>query len=145
MDNEVNSQVPLQSLELPSHEELAHLALNDPSSYEALRRELIDSFIDQAPVTYKRRLLGVQFRVDNVRLLSRSALGSTVKVYQMMCEILSQLNDNWQDLNHLDDYLANNPPLSAADYKTYDARILEFRPSTANIKNQAGDSDERLS
>ena len=75
----MNASLPV---ELPSHEVLSRLARDDPHAYEALRKQLIDSFIDSAPEKVQSRLRGTQFRVDCVRRLSHSALGSTIKVYE---------------------------------------------------------------
>ena len=86
-----------QPIELPSHEVLSELARENPQAYEDLRRELIDRFIESAPERLKPRLSGIQFRVDCVRGLSRSALGATVRVYEMMWESFLRLNVNWQD------------------------------------------------
>ena len=79
-DRAAGSQVPT---ELPSHEELSQLARDDPQAYETLRRALVENFIDNAPDKYKKRLRGIQFRVDHQRQLSHTALGSTVRIYKL--------------------------------------------------------------
>lgn len=119
-----------QPLELPSHEVLAQLAHDDPQAFENLRRELVDSFIDSAPAKYQPRLNGIQFRVDCERRLSRSALGSTVRVYKLMWESFLCLNRNWQELVHAkeagESWHDSNPDPACAPRAS--ARILKFRP-----------------
>ena len=115
-----------QPLELPSHDVLAQLASNDPQAYEALRREVITSFIENAPERLQSRLTGLQFRVDGVRRLSRSSpLGATLRIYKLMWESFYNLNQHWQELTH-------GPAPDASRAKIYvansGARVLEFRP-----------------
>lgn len=112
-----------QPVELPSHEVLSQLAREDPQAYEALRLALIQGFIDSVPAGMKPRLRGIQFRVDCVRQLSRSALGSTVRVYKLMWESFLRLNESWHEAVQL-------PPSHAEPHtaRPGGARILEFRP-----------------
>ena len=119
-----------QPLELPSHEVLSQLAQDDPQAYETLRREVIEGFIDSAPEGIKFRLRGIQFRVDSVRRLSRSTLGSTLRVYTLMWESFLRLNDGWQDLLRMTNggkTASGHAP--AADFvPKAGARVIEFRP-----------------
>jgi hypothetical protein len=123
-------------VDLPSHEELAQLASDNPQAFEALRQEVIDSFIEHAPTRLEARLRGLQFRVDCQRRLSHSALGATVRVYQLMWESFLDLNDGWQTLvKEVDARLsphAVDPPAPAAPNES--ARILEFRPRSPSEK-----------
>lgn len=115
-------------LTLPSHEELSKLARDDPPAYEALRREIIDDFIDNAPDKLKPRLRGLQFRVDNLRRLSRSALGSTVKIYDLMWKSFVAMNYQWQEFVNMKDSLPGQ--CSREDGRglpEHSARILQFR------------------
>jgi len=103
MKNQMKKQGAANSVhELPSHEVLSQLALNEPRKYEALCRELINEFINRAPDRMKPRLLGIQFRVDGMRKLSKSALGSTMRIYEMMWGSFLDLNQNWQEFVHMD-------------------------------------------
>lgn len=116
-------------LTLPSHEELSKLARDDPPAYEALRREIIDDFIDHAPDKLKPRLLGLQFRVDSLRRLSRSALGSTVKIYDLMWKSFVTLNYQWQEFVHMEAPLPGQCALDGNHGQPErSARILQFRP-----------------
>lgn len=123
-------------VDLPSHEVLAQLALDNPQAFEALRRDVLDRFIEHAPTRLEARLRGLQFRVDCQRRLSHSALGATVRVYQLMWESFLDLNDGWQTLVKEVDSRLNphsvEPPAPAAPNES--ARILEFRPRTTDEK-----------
>lgn len=116
-------------LTLPSHDELSRLARDDPPAYEALRREIIDEFIDNAPDKLKPRLQGLQFRVDNLRRLSRSALGSTVKIYDLMWKSFVTMNYHWQEFVHPENPLPGGySPECRRGLPERSARILQFRP-----------------
>lgn len=116
-------------VELPSHDELARLARDDPPAYEALRSELIESFIASAPARLKPRLMGIQFRIDHVRRLSRSPLGSTVRVYELMWKSFLTLNNNWQEFVQLEEAFLCGQDLTESDRRLpgRGAQILEFR------------------
>ena len=126
-----------QPVELPSHEVLSQLARDDPHTYEALRQEVIERFIESAPARIKPRLCGIQFRVDSVRRLSRSTLGSTVAVYELMWESFLRLNHTWQEVIHLKEgYMDTHAPALASEYSPVgSARILEFRPRSSRNQN----------
>jgi len=127
--------------ELPSHEVLSQLARDDPEAYEALRRELVEGFIQSAPERLKDRLNGIQFQVDSLRYLSRgSALGATVRIYKLMWKSFHSLNHNWQDLVRIRDEYEHRqvPNLAAAWVAPSSARVLEFRPRCEARSEGAG-------
>lgn len=111
--------------DFPSHEVLSKLARDDPDAYEVLRREMIDSLIDNAPPHLVPRLKGLQFRIDGIRRLSKSGLGSTLKIYEMMWQSFLNLNEGWQDLVRMKAGQAAISPDSHAPVAS--ARILHFR------------------
>lgn len=127
-----------QPLELPSHEILSQLARDDPQAYEALRSQVIESFIARAPQRLKPRLSGLQFHVDGLRRLSRSsALGATVKIYALMWESFERLNQAWQDFSLGS---TEHGSASATDYaRARSARIIPLgpRPGTDQPGNSA--------
>ena len=124
--NEMSERLPL---ELPSHDDLARLARDDPPAYEALRRELIENFIASAPARLKPRLMGIQFRIDHVRRLSRSPLGATVRVYELMWKSFLTLNQNWQEFVELEEAFLLGQEASECHrfLPVREAQILEFR------------------
>ena len=121
---EANDDATPLPLTLPSHEVLAQLARDDPAAYEAYRQRIVTAFIDSAPERLKARLSGVQFRVDQLRQLSRSStLGATVRVYELMWKSFVQLNDVWQDFMPTE---GRRPAARYTPKKT--AEVLAFRP-----------------
>ena len=112
-------------MELPSHEVLSKLARDNPDAYEALRSEMIENLIRNAPPRLVPRLKGLQFRIDGIRRLSKSGLGSTIKIYEMMWQSFLGLNGIWQEMVRVK---AGQASPSPADYnQTVKAQILQFR------------------
>ena len=107
-------------IELPSHAFLSQLAHDDPVAYEALRANLISALMEQAPDSNKIRLRGLQFRIDCIRSLSKTALGSTVKVYAMM----------WQSFRRMNQELNQFKRVDLCQPTRRSARIIEFRRSS---------------
>lgn len=100
----------------PDHEALSTLARENPEAFETLRQELVGELIERAPETTKRRLQGLQFRIDVIHRRSTNSLGATVKIYKMM----------WQSFLRLHHELTTfREPLEAPRQS---AQILEFRP-----------------
>jgi len=124
-----NNQIAAkQQVELPSHESLSALALNDPKAFELLRQELVDRLIENAPARLKPRLLGIQFRVDGLRRLSKTALGSTVRISKLMWESFYNLNNALNDLSQLKLEDANVESKLREDCINHPtAKILAFR------------------
>lgn len=100
----------------------AFLARTDPDAFERLRLECLEAVINAAPEPQRRRLRGLQFRIDMERRRSRTALAACIRISQMM----------WASVN---DELV--PLLSQASVGTArrskrlpaaPARILPFRP-----------------
>lgn len=115
---------------LPCHDDLSRLARDDPTAFEELRRQLIESFIDNASETTKPRLRGIQFRIECLRRISHSALGATVRIYELMWKSFLELNCNCQEFVETESRLLSGKHFAAAkgDVPAGDAQILEFRP-----------------
>lgn len=127
----MNVRLPLV---LPSHDDLSRLARDDPPAFEELRRKLIDNLIDNAAEKTKPRLRGIQFQVDCLRRLSRSALGSTVRIYDLMWKSFLDLNCSCQDFAHLENRLISNKCSAAANQApagVSSAQVIELRPLAA--------------
>lgn len=122
-------------LALPAHEDLSRLARDDPPAFEALRQKLIDNLIDRASERTKPRLRGIQFQVDCLRRLSGSALGSTVKIYELMWKSFLDLNYNCQDFVQMGSHLLSGNYSSAGNTDSpgvSSAQVIQFRPLAAN-------------
>lgn len=114
-------------VELPSHQVLSDMARDDPDAYEQLRRDLIERLIDSAPEEFKPRLRGLQFRIDGVRSLSHTALGSTVRVYRLMWDSFVRLNQQMADFRNLS--VERDGPA------TPQAQVIAFRPRSRRDLN----------
>ncbi|MEM7221303.1 MAG: DUF3135 domain-containing protein [Pseudomonadota bacterium] len=77
---------------LPEFDVLVEMARHEPHKLEELRSALIRGVIDGARTPkQQKRLKGLQFRIDAERERSSSPLGATIKLSEMMCESLAQL------------------------------------------------------
>lgn len=65
-------------------EQWSRLAVQDPEGFEAMRRELIDKLIESASERCRRRLRGLQWRVDQVRQQAPSPMAACVSLSSMM-------------------------------------------------------------
>ena len=110
------SMPPYARNENPDHELLSNLAREDPEAFEKLRQALVGELIERAPEPIQRRLRGVQFKVDIIRLRSSNSLGATVKIYQMMWRSFLQLRHELTTFR------------TSSDGPRQTARILDFRP-----------------
>jgi len=79
--------------------EWACLAKTDPEAFEQLRAKCIDQFIC-ASGKHKRRLEGLQFKIDAKRKLSHTADKALVVISQMMVKSLNELGDELKSLSH---------------------------------------------
>jgi len=78
---------------LPAFEVLVDMARNDPQGLEKLRRSLTDAVIAAASnETTRRRLQGLQFRVDMERRRATTPLAATIRISEMMCRSLAALH-----------------------------------------------------
>ena len=78
---------------LPAFEVLVDMARNDTEGLEALRKSLTESVIASASndIT-KRRLKGLQFKVDMECKKARSPLVACIRISEMMCRSLADLH-----------------------------------------------------
>src|SRR6187551_300035 len=78
---------------LPAFEVLVDMARNDPQGLETLRRSLTNAVITAAPnEDARRRLLGLQFRIDMERRRAGSALAAAMRLSELMCHSLAKLH-----------------------------------------------------
>lgn len=78
---------------LPAFDVLVDMARNEPDQLERLRRHLTKHIINGAESEEKRRRLeGLQFRVDMERRRAGSALAATIRISEMMCHSLADLH-----------------------------------------------------
>ena len=78
---------------LPEFDVLVDMARNDPQRLENLRRELTQGVIASAATEQQRkRLEGLQFRVEFERQRALSPLAATIKLSEMMAQSLAELH-----------------------------------------------------
>ena len=78
---------------LPEFDVLVDMARNDPQRLENLRRELTQGVIASAATEQQRkRLEGLQFRVEFERQRARSPLAATIKLPEMMAKSPAELH-----------------------------------------------------
>jgi hypothetical protein len=78
---------------LPAFEVLVDMARNDPDGLETLRRSLTNAVIATASSEdSRRRLKGLQFRVDLERQRASTPLAATIRISEMMCRSLADLH-----------------------------------------------------
>ncbi len=109
---------------LPAFDVLVDMARNDPARLETLRKKLTTHVIDSAPTEQQRkRLEGLQFRVDLERERARSPLAATIRISEMMCHSLADLHKSMvtplatdgQDLPRESATVLHFPPALAGD------------------------------
>lgn len=79
------------SITLPDFEVLREMAEKDPEGLERLRVELCDQLIQEAPEAYRRKLRGLQFRVDMERRRARNPMAACIAISAMMHDSFDQL------------------------------------------------------
>jgi len=80
-------------IRLPAFDVLVDMARNDPQGLETLRRSLTEAVISTATSDItKRRLEGLQFRVDMERERAATPLAATIRISEMMCRSLADLH-----------------------------------------------------
>lgn len=79
-------------------DEMLALAQQDPESFEEKRLEYIEAFLDKIPAEKQRRLRGLQWQVDQARLLARTPMASCIAISNMMWDSLNRLNHQQREL-----------------------------------------------
>ena len=80
------------------------MAKDDPEAFERLRQQMIDALIDDAPEANRRRLIGLQWRVDQERLLARTPMGACIRISNMMWESVTGEGGLLEQLNRVSDF-----------------------------------------
>ncbi|NOX75708.1 MAG: DUF3135 domain-containing protein [Gammaproteobacteria bacterium] len=83
---------------IPDFDQLAALAQDDPESFEAVRRQCIESFIQSVSEKKRQRLTGLQWQIDQRRELARNPMASCIAISNMMWDSLHNLNSYQREL-----------------------------------------------
>ncbi|HAG96573.1 MAG: hypothetical protein CMK83_23720 [Pseudomonadales bacterium] len=81
------------SYDLPEFDKLREMAQRDPEQLERLRIELCDRLIQEAPEKYRRKLRGLQFRVDMERRRAKSPMAACIAISGMMHDSFDRLRN----------------------------------------------------
>lgn len=113
------------TITLPEFDVLQNMAQQDPEGLEQLRRELCDQLIQSAPAAYRRRLRGLQFRIDMERRRAKTPMSACISLSAMMHDSFEKLRQT------LNEAAGNSAPLPADSRESADllaqAKVLPFR------------------
>jgi hypothetical protein len=100
------------------------LAQNDPEKFEALRAQAIERVIEGVGGERKLHLRRLQWRIDQVRVRSKTPMAATMAISRMMWDSFYDLRDQYQDL--FGDETGGRRPVEIAR----PAKVLTFAPRT---------------
>ncbi len=98
-DEKTDNTGPFLSSEF-NFEAWKQLHQDNPDSFETMRSQLINDFIQSAPAHYQRRLEGIMFQVNAIRVKSKSPVQSCVEISKMMQNSLGDLRGFIDELNY---------------------------------------------
>ncbi|MBA53628.1 MAG: hypothetical protein CMK89_04170 [Pseudomonadales bacterium] len=111
------------SYDLPEFDKLREMAQRDPEALERLRVELCDRLIQEAPEKYRRKLRGLQFRVDMERRRAKSPMAACIAISGMMHDSFDRLRQT------LNEAAGNTAPgyLNTPSQEVEEGKVLPFR------------------
>ncbi|RLT94517.1 DUF3135 domain-containing protein [Ketobacter sp.] len=111
------------SYDLPEFDKLREMAQRDPEALERLRVELCDRVIQEAPEKYRRKLRGLQFRVDMERRRAKSPMAACIAISGMMHDSFDRLRQT------LNEAAGNATPgyLNTPSREVEEGKVLPFR------------------
>lgn len=99
------------------------LAKKDPDAFEQKRAEAIEAFLTDVPSEeLKRRLRGLQWRVEIERKRSYNAMDSAIRIYDMMWDSVARNYEELQKLAAMLDPSMDSP----APEQQVSAKVLPF-------------------
>lgn len=114
---------------LPSFDKLRDMAQNNPDELERLRIELCEQLIHEAPEQYRRRLRGLQFRIDMERRKAKSPMAACITISGMMHDSFDKLR---MALNEAAGNVAPSQPAhTSVSQASAEAKVLPFRKAKA--------------
>ena len=94
----------------------ARMARDDPDAFEDLRKRMIEEVIESASPEIRRRMQGLQWKIDQLRSTSSNPMACCLKISQMMWDSVlgdDGLLENMQQLNNPDAFDMKKPRESA--------------------------------
>jgi uncharacterized protein DUF3135 len=98
-------------------DEWAKLAKENPDAYEDMRQKMIQEVIDSTSPEVKRRMEGLQWKIDQIRSTSTNPMASCLKISQMMWDnVLGEdgLLENMRQLSEPTEIAKLNKPKESA-------------------------------
>jgi len=99
----------------------SELAKSDPDAFETLRNEIISKALDRIDTPKRHKFECLQWRIDQIRLTTKTPLSACIKISQLMWTSFEELHDQYYDV-------PNSPIMSITPRRS--ATILPFRPLT---------------
>jgi hypothetical protein len=84
--------------QIPNFDTLSTLAKQDPKRLDALKRDIIEAWIEQAPAEYQRRLRGLQFQIDMEVRRAKNPMDACIRVSNMMQDSFAELRDRLNEM-----------------------------------------------
>lgn len=106
----------------PDFDEMKTLALSNPEAFEEIRRQHIESFLNTVPQEKRRRLTGLQWKIDQIRNLANTPMSACIQISNMMRDSLNRLNSEQLKLLSL----GIHPMVEDQEPKPHNATILQF-------------------
>ncbi len=97
------------------------LAQENPERFEELRRQRIEAMIAQAPEDIRKRIEGLQWRIDQLRQTSKNPMAACIRISTMMWDFVLGRDGLVQSIENL----GKTPEDRDGALRT-DARILDF-------------------
>ena len=111
------------SYDLPEFDKLREMAQHNPEELERLRVRLCDQLIQDAPERHRRKLRGLQFRVDMERRKAKSPMAACIAISGMM-------HDSFDHLRQVLNEAAGNTDHTYAQdnqQQTEQGKVIPFR------------------
>ena len=97
-------------------DEWVKLARDNPEAYEDKRRQMLQEVIDSTSPEVRRRMQGLQWKIDQIRSTSTNPMASCLKISQMMWDsVLGEngLLEHMERLNSSEGLERDKPKVSA--------------------------------
>ena len=111
------------SYDLPEFDKLREMAQRDLEQLERLRVQLCDQLIQDSPEEFRRKLRGLQFRVDMERRRAKSPMAACIAISGMM-------HDSFDRMRQVLNEAVGNEDIQfsrASDTEVEQAKVLPFR------------------
>ncbi len=83
---------------------LVKIAKADPDAFELLRKQMVNEVINEVPEASRRRLTGLQWRVDQERRLAKTPMGACIRISSMMWDSVTGGGGLLERLNRVSDF-----------------------------------------